>query len=64
MANKKDWYKSRAIWIAIATSVAGIITAFVAEYPVLQSVGVLMLLKGLVDVFIRLDTFQGIKGVE
>jgi len=54
----KDWYKSKTIWFAILTGVAGVITAFTAQFP---EVGWLITLASFVNVVLRFITSKEIK---
>jgi hypothetical protein len=49
----KHWYQSRTIRIAIIQAIAGILTAILADYPHLQAVGVVAIIKSLVDTALR-----------
>lgn len=54
----KKWYTSRTIWIAILTSVMGLIVAFDSQYP---GIGFLMIFKSFIDVVLRFITTTEIK---
>ena len=57
----KKWWQSKTIWIAALQAVAGILIAVLNENPALQSVGVIALMKSLVDISLRLVTEKEIK---
>lgn len=52
----KKWYQSRAIWLAIAQAVLGLIIVFQTQNPTLVGIGWLAMVKSGLDFFIRLDT--------
>ena len=52
-SNKKEWYYSRTVWVAIAQAILGILTAALAAEPELQQVGSLLLLKSAADLLLR-----------
>lgn len=60
MAKKsiKDWYKSKTVWVAVLQAVAGIVVAFVAEYP---EVGGILVLKSSLDILLRVITSEPLK---
>lgn len=57
----KKWYQSRTIQVAIAQGILGVITAFVANDPALESLGALVVIKSILDFFLRLDTIKGLE---
>ena len=58
---KKEWYKSRTLWIAVAQSIVGIITVFIAENPELKVVGGMATVKSVIDTWLRFNTVRGLK---
>lgn len=52
MENKK-WYQSKTIRVGILTALTGLVTVFISQYP---DVGLLITLKGILDVALRLQT--------
>jgi hypothetical protein len=54
----KNWYKSRTIWYAILTGVAGIVAAFATEYP---EITVLASIKAVAVFVLRVITNESIK---
>lgn len=53
----KQWYESKAIKLAIAQGILGVIVAFGTEIP---DVGWLMVAKTIVDIYIRFITKDSI----
>ena len=53
---KKDWYKSRTLILAILQGLAGVVTALMVTDPTLQSVGMVAIIKSIIDVGIRLTS--------
>lgn len=49
----KDWYKSRTLRLAILQGLAGVVTALMVTDPTLQGVGMLAIIKSIIDVSIR-----------
>ena len=58
MAKSKSWYTSRTILLAVAQGFAGIIAAFVFEFP---EVAGLAIVKSVIDVLLRFLTEKPIK---
>jgi len=58
MNTQKEWYKSKLIWYAIVSGVAGIITAVQSQYP---DIAGLALANSLVVAFLRMLTTTEIK---
>lgn len=54
----KNWYKSKTIWVAVLMGVTGIITAMETEYAL---PGILISLKGLIDIWLRMNTTTEVK---
>ena len=48
--------KSRTMWLAVLQGSIGIIVALSTEVPELDTVGLLVVLKSVVDILLRLDT--------
>ncbi len=53
MNNKKEWYKSRTIWVAVLQSLVAIISIWSNIYP---EVGGILLAKSFVDILLRTIT--------
>lgn len=58
---KKDWYKSKTLWLATLQGISGIVTVLVSENPQLDAVGGVAVLKSVLDVALRLITVKEIK---
>lgn len=56
----KEWYKSRTIWVAILQAVLGITLAFGVEYPEINTVGGVLVLKSVLDMVLRYITTEPI----
>ena len=54
----KDFWKSKTLWIAALQGLLGLATALESNYP---EIGWLIILKSLVDVSLRMITYQRIK---
>ena len=54
----KKWYNSKTIWIAVIQALAGIVAAFVYQYP---EIGLLLVVKSGVDITLRLITEMPVK---
>lgn len=52
----KQWYESKTLWIAVAQAVAGILTVFVSENPEIDFIGIAMLVKSIIDGWVRINT--------
>ena len=61
MIKVKEWYKSNTLQIAILQAIAGILVAILADFPELQSVGGILVIKSAIDFLIRFKTNQPIK---
>jgi hypothetical protein len=59
METTKPWYASLTLWIAVAQGVAGILAVLLMQHP---EIGMLVVAKSIVDIFIRLSTSQPIAG--
>ncbi len=61
----KPWYKSRTVWVGVATCVAGANQLLPHLAAVLSPVvmGILLFSIGLLNVALRFVTTEGIKGV-
>ena len=61
--NTKALIESKAFWLAVAQLVLAGIAIFQTQYPELQSVGALGVIKSLIDIFLRANTTQPIGGI-
>jgi len=52
----KNWYKSKTIQFAFLQAIAGILTAIIATYPELKVVGVIAIVKSVIDMALRYVT--------
>jgi hypothetical protein len=58
---KKQWWKSKTIIIAILQAIAGITTIIINENPTLEIIGYIATGKSLIDMIIRSLTYEKIK---
>ena len=54
----KKWYQSKTILVAVLMGASGVVVAFETQFPAL---GWLMLVKAMIDVFLRMATTETIK---
>lgn len=52
----KSALKSRTVWLAVAQAIAGIVVAMIAADPAIEKIGFIVVLKSVLDFFLRLDT--------
>lgn len=57
----KQWYLSKTLWLAVLMAVGGILTALLAENPILQNAGWVMVIKAAIDGLLRIVTVSEIK---
>jgi hypothetical protein len=57
----KEWYFSKTILIAVAMGVIGVIDAVLAVNPELKAVGIIAVIKSVIDFWVRLNTSEPIK---
>ena len=58
MSEGKQWYKSKTIIIAIITGISGIVVAFESTYP---GIGLIIIVKAVLDIALRYVTTNPIK---
>lgn len=54
----KKWYHSRTIKIALLQGLMGVLLAVFSEYPELQNVGYIAVVKSIIDFLLRINTEQ------
>lgn len=57
----KSILKSRTVWIAIAQAILGVLLAVTVENPALEQVGLIVMVKSVLDFFLRLNTTTALK---
>jgi len=55
---KKSIFKSRTFWLACLQAAIGIVVIVTTQYPELQTVGEIAILKSVLDMVLRLVTAQ------
>lgn len=60
MIDVKPWYKSKTVGLALLQAASGVLAAIFAEDPALKTVGVLAIIKSIVDLLIRANTTETI----
>ena len=58
---KKDWYKSKTLWIAVVQALAGIWAVVEMENPEVKTLGAVAIVKSAIDWYLRLNTSKAIK---
>ncbi len=59
----KSLFESRTFWVACAQAVVALIAIFASTYPQAEWVGVALLVKSLVDMYLRANTSTPIGSV-
>ena len=57
----KKWYQSKTILLAIAQAIFGVLMVFSQEYPELKDVGVIAIIKSVLDIYIRMETTSAVQ---
>lgn len=61
--NMKSLTESKVFWLALAQAVIAVVTIFSSSYPDAHWVGVALLAKSIVDMWLRTQTSMPINGV-
>lgn len=56
----KSFWKSKTVWLATAQCATAIIVILTTQYPELQTMSGVLILKSIVDIFLRTITTQKI----
>lgn len=56
----KSFWKSKTVWLAILQCATAVIVILTTQYPELQTMSGVLILKSIVDIFLRTITTQKI----
>lgn len=59
----KALIESKQFWVAVVQAIVGVIVVFSSAYPALDTVGVLAIVKSMLDIWLRMNTSQPIGGI-
>jgi len=57
---KKSIFKSKTFWIAVVQSIVAIVVVVEAQYPELQAIGGVLVLKSILDIVLRQITSEAV----
>ena len=57
----KSLFKSKTFWLACTQAAIGIVVIFTTQYPELQTVGGIAILKSVLDMVLRIVTTEAVK---